>query len=403
MAKRMSASAVKRLAGLELNDLLLAGNLPRSVFDRARVSSAGVPIYDISGELLFQRVSLRKGNKPTGYADIAVNPVFGAPFLGASTGVAWNYQAIRKAAVAAARKRSRRLRFDSIRIVAYSFPKLAAQFLLRGKEQMMLELYSWQPVPEARAGADDDGSQYFERWSYLDSIRASRKRSNTNKFERRLAQWDELCPPRRPPRRFRPDYIRIRDFERLTSDFEIVPLFVSRELHYSPDNTHHHPCYELKSQLTDVWCVAASVQMFLDFYRYNFAQTQLATDLGLGTLGTPNGLPYANDADVVTVIENLTNNALDASMNTSPTWSEFVTEINANRPLISFIPRHARTVAGYTRGRSVLGGIFKGLLVYDPWPNSPSTPPVTTTGGTITRWENFDTETYRRTFTAQFA
>lgn len=400
MPMRMKASAVKRLAGLELNDLLLTKNVPRSLFENTRVSSAGIPIYDIDGEHLFNRVSLRKGRGLTGYADIAVNPVFGAPFLGASVETAWNGGTLAKEAAAAARKRRRGIRFDKIRFVAYSYPKLAAQFLLRGKEILMLELYSWEPVPEARTRARDEPPSNFERWSFLEAMPASRKRSNTRRFQKRLDQWDDLCPPRRPPRGFKPEFIRIREFERLTRDFEFKPLVVSRELHYSPDMTHHHPCYELKSQLTTVWCVAASVQMLLDFYRYNFEQTKLATDLGLGTLADPNGLPYANDADVVTVLENLTNNALDATMNTSPTWAEFVSEINANRPLVSFIPGHSRTVAGYTRGRSILGGYFRGLLVYDPWPNSPSVPPVTTTGGTIARWENFDTSSYRRTFTA---
>ncbi|MBE0591804.1 MAG: C39 family peptidase [Gemmatimonadales bacterium] len=160
------------------------------------------------------------------------------------------------------------------------------------------------------------------------------------------------------------------------------------------------PCYELRGQLTGVWCVAASVQMILDFYRYNYDQARIAQDLGLGTLNNPNGLPYSQDGQVVTVLEDLTDDALDATMNTSPTWAEFVAEINANRPLVSFVPGHSRTVAGYTRGPSVLGNTFRGLLVYDPWPPSPSTPPTPTTGGVITRWENFDAHTYRRTFTA---
>jgi hypothetical protein len=131
--------------------------------------------------------------------------------------------------------------------------------------------------------------------------------------------------------------------------------------------------------------------MILDFYRYNYQQTRIASDLGLGTLSSPNGLPYSRDNDVVTVLENLTSNALDASMNTTPNWNEFVNEINENRPLISFIPGHSRTVAGYTSVRLFNWYFFRGLLVYDPWP------PTT---GVITRWENFDNQTYRRTFTA---
>jgi len=87
-------------------------------------------------------------------------------------------------------------------------------------------------------------------------------------------------------------------------------------------------------------------------------------------------------------------NALDASMNTSPSFSEFVTEIDANRPLISFVPSHSRTVAGYYQSYlSIIGApAFRGLLVYDPWPVN---------AGVITRWENYNATTYRRTFTAR--
>jgi hypothetical protein len=97
---------------------------------------------------------------------------------------------------------------------------------------------------------------------------------------------------------------------------------------------------------------------------------------------------------VVTVLENMSSHALDATMNTSPNFNEFRSEILANRPLISFIPGHSRTVAGYTRQNIVFWGMtpFRGLLVYDPWPPN---------AGVITRWENFDTQTYRVTYTAR--
>ena len=131
--------------------------------------------------------------------------------------------------------------------------------------------------------------------------------------------------------------------------------------------------------------------MILDFYRYNYDQIRIAADLGLGTVASPNGLPYTSDALVVTVLEALTSNALDASMNTAPSWAEFRSEIRDNRPLISFVPGHSRAVAGYTASRTFVWNGFRGLLVYDPWPP---------TSGVITQWENFDATTYRRTFPA---
>jgi hypothetical protein len=108
----------------------------------------------------------------------------------------------------------------------------------------------------------------------------------------------------------------------------------------------------------------------------------------------PNGLPYSQDQLVVTILEKMTCQSLDAWMNTSPDFSEFVSEIDANRPLISFIPAHSRTVAGYTQSLlSLLAqNPFRGLLVYDPWPPN---------AGVITRWENFNTGSYRRTFAAR--
>lgn len=398
-----SRSEVKRLAGLELNEMLFTKILPPQIFDKSRVSSSGTRIYDTSGELLFNRVQLRKGRKSIGYADIAANPALGAPFLSASHGYTWSERALTKEAVAAARKRRKSIRFDKVRYVAYSYPKIAVQFLRRGIEVLMLELYTWRPIPKERTREAVEPPSNFERWSLLKEIPPSRRRSNIERFQKRIKQWDDLCPPHRPPGRFNPNFISIKEFRPLARKQKLARPPVQRELHYSPDNSDHQPCYELRSQLTNVWCVAASVQMLLDFYRYNYIQTRIATDLGLGTLDLPNGLPYIRDGDVVTVLESLTGNALDATMNTNPSWTEFKNEINANRPLISFIPGHSRTVAGFYTGLGVFGGYFRGLLVYDPWPPSPSVPPTTTTGGIITRWENFNTQTYRVTFTANLS
>jgi len=140
--------------------------------------------------------------------------------------------------------------------------------------------------------------------------------------------------------------------------------------------------------------------MLLNFYRYHYEQPRIADELNLGTCTHPNGLPYSQDALVVTVIENLTSNALDATMYTNPGWTLFRDEIRANRPLISFIPGHSRTVVGYTESFFIPLGLnpYKGLLVYDPWP--PTTCAIPDAGGTITKWENFATQTYRVAYSA---
>jgi hypothetical protein len=171
-------------------------------------------------------------------------------------------------------------------------------------------------------------------------------------------------------------------------------------VHYSPRPADHHPCYELRGQQTNVWCVAASVEMLLNYYRYQYTQPRLATELGLGTCTNPNGLPYSRVDDIATVIESLSSNTLNATKYANPSWTVHRNEIKANRPLISIVPKHCRTVAVYTESKIQLPGVatYRGLLVYDPWP--PTTCALPEQGGVVTRWENFNTGTYEFAFSA---
>ena len=136
--------------------------------------------------------------------------------------------------------------------------------------------------------------------------------------------------------------------------------------------------------------------MLLDFYRYEYTQTRVAAALGLGTQSSPKDLPTGQEGIVVTAIEALTSNALDVTRLDNPTWERFRDEIVANRPVISFVPGHARTVAGYTDTGPVTSALsaFRGLLVYDPWPPAQ---------GVVTRWENVDVQIYTIAFTARLS
>ena len=377
---------VQLAAWVELSLLRVIEVLPES-YEEANIRlDQATPVYDVNGELLFLRTPLQKGRAQRGYADVAVHEVFGEPLLAISTGVSWNARAL----VDEGRRAAEELGVDAkeVRFVAYSFPKLALQFLEDGVEIAMLELYTWSVVPPSRRGRQYEPPSNFERWSFIDEMPDDLRRERAELFGQRMTAWrEELGRARIDPAVLN---------SKLLIDRAKLDRFVlgrTRELHYSTRNSDHITCYELRGQQTDVWCVAASVQMLLDFYRYEYSQVRLAQELGLGTLSNPSGLPYSQDQLVVTVLEHMTCDALDAAMNTSPNFAEFESEIDANRPLISFIPGHSRTVSGYTRSFLALFGqpAFRGLLVYDPWPPN---------AGVITRWENFNTSSYRRTFRA---
>ncbi|HVB41856.1 MAG TPA: C39 family peptidase [Streptosporangiaceae bacterium] len=363
---------VPGIVAMQLGALSRSGFLPPELTE-TEVPREGTPVYDLDGAVLFERVVLNGGT----YADLAVAPEAGAPLMAVTKGD-WQPETLIEQATAALGKHMRKPSYDESRFVAYSFPKIAVQFLDAGQEVALVECYTGILVP--REAADDN----FKRIPFKDGLGKGVARRRATGFTNTLAtvpgelqrihRWSPLI--------------------RVDSDwFEpIIRRLEVKEPHYSTRGTDHAPCYELRGQETNVWCADASVQMMLDFYRYNYTQDRLATELGLGTRQDPNGLPYSRDGDVVTVLEHLTSKALVAGMNTTPNFAEFVTEARANRPVISFIPGHSRTVAGFVNLVPILPVLgFQGLLVYDPWPPN---------AGVITRWENFAATTYRVTFTA---
>jgi len=385
------AEKVQRIAGLELNALRMAEVLSKD-FETVKVPRTGTPVYDINGTLLFYRMPLARARTPLGYADIAVNEAMGEPLLAVTMGAAWEESAILEEAKAAARKAQRSLKYDSVRFVAYSFPKIALQFLLDGREVLMLEWRTWAEVPPLPAEGKAMKRYGFERWSLIDEMAPEVKRARVSSFKKRQALWEAPALSRIEPTVIKTGALKISKI--------VLKLAESLEIHYSPRSEDHFPCYELRGQQTGVWCVAASVEMLMNFYRYQYNQPRLAQEMDLGTCDHPNGLPYGDEDKVVDTIENLSSKTLDATAIADPTWSTYPTEIKANRPLISFIPGHSRTVAGYTWTIIHLPGVlpFKGLLVYDPWPPTDCAHPEA--GGVITKWENFNTQTYRYAFTA---
>jgi hypothetical protein len=390
MAQQLSGDQAVRIASVELSALRASDVLPDE-FEGATLASEGTVVHDLSGAPLFRRIPIAQGKQQFAYVDVGVNPVMGTTFLSASRGPWSTTESVRNAKEALGRRKSAPS-FTRWRLVAYSYPKIAVQFLKGAREVAMLELESWRPVPPAPDKPPREPGD-FQRWSLVDRLgkSAARRESQFAKHVDQIERW----VPRHERRAVR---VRARRGRRNTAMISSAALqwpfpwiSDSRELHYSPRQTDHHVCYELRGQETSVWCVDASCQMVLDFYRYNFSQDQLAVPLGLGTKTNPNGLPYGQEQKVVDTLQSMSNNALTAAMFPTVLYSRFVSEIKANRPLISFIPGHSRTVAGYWYLQLPWLTRFRGLLVFDPWP-----PNV----GVVTRWENFDASSYRHTFTA---
>jgi hypothetical protein len=388
--EHLSDNLVGPVAWAHVTGLFGAGVLPPT-FDGLTVASTGDAIHDIDGELLYRRVPLVRDGIPEAYVDVAVHPAMGHPFLAVGLGIWSGPDALR---AAAARASEMGVEFDDVRLVAYSYPKLAAQFLMGGSEVLMLELFTTEPVPPEPRDHERPGD--FQRWSLLGHLE-EHAGENARIFSEQIegfGRWFGELSEATEASAESVQALRALGVGLTVSAVLEWPRFVfggSRDLHYSGRDSDHHTCYELRGQETSVWCVDASVQMMLDFYRYQYTQDRLAIPLGLGTSTNPTGLPFGDEYKVVDTLQSMTSAALTAAANSTPDFAQFETEINANRPLISFIPGHSRTVAGYWWTLFPWSAMHRGLLVYDPWP-----PNV----GVITRYENYDTQTYRYTFTA---
>ncbi|MEJ2498584.1 MAG: hypothetical protein P8Y46_04555 [Sulfurovaceae bacterium] len=99
----LSKKEIKQIVGLELNAFNFSRIMP-DAFEGTQIKTAGTPIYDINGTVLYYRFPIKKGQKTVGYADAATNELLGEPLLAVSTGIEWNERKIRQEAMIAAKK-----------------------------------------------------------------------------------------------------------------------------------------------------------------------------------------------------------------------------------------------------------------------------------------------------------
>ena len=315
MAELLSGDQAVRIALAELSALRASGVLPVE-FEGAVIASEGTVVYDLNGSPLYRRIPLAHGAKQFAYTDIAVNPAMGTTFLSASRGP-WSTTSVVAMAKEALKRRRGAPQYTRWRFVAYSYPKLAVQFLKGSREVAMLELDSWRRVPPPPDEPPPEPGD-FQRWSLLERLgkNVPRRESRFAKHVEHVERWISRQARSRAAVRAAVQTGRRKKaiISSLLFRWPLPWIWDMRELHYSLRRRDHHVCYELRGQETSVWCVDASCQMLLDFYRYNFTQDHLAVPLGLGSKASPGGLPYGQEHKVVDTLQNETNNALTAAM-----------------------------------------------------------------------------------------
>ena len=117
----------------------------------------------------------------------------------------------------------------------------------------------------------------------------------------------------------------------------------------------------LIGQDNDHFCAVATAEMILAFHGIEKTQTDIAAAMNTGPTGTLSETQKS-------AYEVLSNNALEATLETSFNFDELKQNILKGLPCKLGTWAHARAINGYQVARSSSGSIDQQLHIYDPFP-----------------------------------
>jgi hypothetical protein len=322
-------------------------------------------LYDLNGAELFYDFTLRRGDKVVGSARAAASRTLGSPVFAIEIGPRhWDPNRAQRKAREEARRQHRGSKVTGTALVCFSYPKVGVRVDLVTRNANHSVIYDASSLKEiTRFGPDEP--EGFTAWSFYQTIaepRAHEKLERWDLAEREFEAVAKRTKNLRATAYTDREAAGLRASLMLESPYGFMQFYSSRVLKYGP-RCGPHDCFTLYAQQTDVYCAVATGQMILDFHRWPFTQDQIATAMSTDATGTTNPNQVAG-------YESLTNNSFDATFDASADWSEAKSEIDANRPLKSGIPGHARACTGWKRQNIfwVMQSPKRWLQIHDPWP-----------------------------------
>ena len=342
-------------------------------------------IHDLNGQVLFYEFEAMQGRTTVGTIKASASKTIGSPVPTVEFGPrTWDPKKASRKAEDLTVERLPKANITETELVCYSYPKIGVRVNFSeprlGNQSLIFDVADHSLVKTF--GADElEGLTSF---SFYGEIVEPHLAEKERLWE--LADNELEAALSKSPRIFEDvfeesELIDVKNMltpKRIAR--EILPISISKILTYSPRcPSRTHQCFALYGQRTNVYCAVATGQMILDFHRYYFSQSDIAEAMGTGPGGTTNPGQVAG-------YETLTGHCLDATLDLSATLSEAKAEIDANRPLKSGSPGHARACAGY---RKDFFSPKYWLRIYDPWPWDPDP----CKGGKII-WEDWDAVTH---------
>ena len=320
-----------------------------------------MPIYDMNSEPLFYDFpAVSSDGAQLGTVRASANRVIGEPVPSVFFG---EPRADVGRAILGAQeivRKKYRGRMFGTRMVCYAYPKVGILVSWENRRgegtQTLFDVGDLSVVPESvESGLRGPGV-----WSVYDTISPRTVRRNVKRY----GDYDKVLG--KVKRRSKLDLSQIHsieDFQSVQSAVAVVVAFFTTKIVTFCTHSYSHECYRMHAQENGYYCVVATGQMILDFWRYYLTQNQIATAMGTTTGGTG----YAGE---VNGLEALTCSHFDAASDMSPTFAKVKTEINANRPFDYSYSYHAMACAGYRQQNIALVGTtpVRSVYLYDPSP-----------------------------------
>jgi hypothetical protein len=324
-------------------------------------------IHDLNGEPLFYEFSARQKRTEVGRIKAAASRLVGSGVVTLEQGARrWDPDTAMRVALKHAKKDFPDRRVVGRDFVCYCYPKIGVRLELAGGDEGKNQSVIYDASDGQQVESyDEAGMEGLSAYSFLENLSAEDGAARLKRFDREEEELEAArkLTPRLFERGLATDELKALKAEfTLLSDYIAIPFNSSKVLKYGP-RCSPHDCFMLYAQQTSVYCAVATGQMILDFYRRYFEQDDIAAAMGTGAGGTSN-------TGQVSGYESLSNGCLDATYDNSADWSEAKAEIDANRPLKSGIPGHARACTGWMRQNIWILGTppKKWLQIHDPWP-----------------------------------
>lgn len=362
-------------------------------WERGRIAARPRVVYDLSGLPLFYDFLVRRGRRNTGFIRTTANKALGDPVVSTQvTPLGWDMRIARDRLGKLVQEKYPRHSTRRIRLVCYSYPKLALSAELvsprRETKTVLVDVGDFTEIPSVPGPIGETLGQV--PYSLLNEIPEEKERAGPEIWTSANREVKDLF--RREQRLDTARVYKLAPRERLVvlektfAELELISLYTQRVLDFCchTSGCRDHECFCLHPQENSVHCARAAAQMMLCYWRYCYSQHEIAQAYGVpDSQGTPPGR-------IVPGLESLTNNCFDATRHGIADWATCENEIKALRPFMSCVPGHARACAGTKRWNYWIVGTpqRRYLYIFDPWP--PST-------GAIS-WENFNTTTYSTSY-----